>query len=149
MQDEHNMSMADAAFLRVLSTKNKVSKDQAHYSEDAITNQPCEKCKFNLGDEEKCHVVEGRINNERGTSKYFSSRGDGMLPGDIVWYHIKRTDDKLSYGEGYVISEGAKGFQCKDCKYFLYSGNCLLIKGKFRPEMSCGFIVKVGHGTEV
>ena len=51
--------------------------------------------------------------------------------------------------EGHVIDEGAGGFQCKDCKYFLYSGNCLLIEGNFTPEIGCSFIVKIGNGTEV
>ena len=72
-----------------------------------------------------------------------------MLPGDIVWNFIKKTGRKLKYEEGYVIENGADGFQCKDCKFYLYSGNCLLIKGKFRPEMSCGFIVRIGNGTDV
>lgn len=72
-----------------------------------------------------------------------------MLPGDIVWYYIKKTSNKLRYEEGYVIAEGAEGFQCRNCKFYLYSGGCLLIKGTFRPEMSCGFIVKIGHGTEI
>jgi hypothetical protein len=143
------MSAPDSAFFQVLSTKKKIPKVQAEYAENASAGQSCEKCKFNLGDEEKCHVVEGRINNERGTSKFFSPRGDGMLPGDIVWHFIKKTGNKLDYEEGYVINEGAKGFQCRDCKFYLYSGGCLLIKGVFRPEMSCGFIVKVGHGTQV
>lgn len=72
-----------------------------------------------------------------------------MLPGDIVWEYVKQTGSKLGYEEGYVIEEGAEGFQCKDCKYYLYSHDCLIIRGKFRPEMSCGFIVKVGNGTEM
>jgi len=143
------MSAPDAAFFQVLGIKKKIPKVRAGYSENASADQSCEKCKFNLGDEEKCHVVEGRIDNERGISKFFSPKGDGMLPGDIVWHFIKKTGNKLDYEEGYVIKEGAKGFQCRDCKFYLYSGGCLLIKGVFRPEMSCGFIVKVGHGTQV
>ena len=31
----------------------------------------------------------------------------------------------------------------------ILSGSCLFIEGKFKPEMSCGFIVKIGHGTEI
>jgi hypothetical protein len=108
----------------------------------------CIRCKFNLGDEKKCHVVEGEI-NDYGLSKFFSPKDDGMLPGDIVWDFIKKTGRKLEYEEGYVIDEGAKGFQCKDCKYYMYYGNCLLIKGNSTPEMSCGFVVKIGNGTEV
>lgn len=74
-----------------------------------------------------------------------------MLPGDIVWDYIKKNNSgiKLKYDEGHVIEEGEAGFQCRDCKYYLYSGNCLLIKGMFRPKMSCGFIVKIGNGIEV
>lgn len=147
-QQEDKMSAPDAALLRVLKEKAKISKAEAGYAENA-QSQSCEKCKFNLGDEGKCHVVEGRIDNERGISKFFSPKGDGMLPGDIVWEHVKQAKDKLSYEEGYVIEEGAEGFQCKDCKYYLYSRDCLIIKGKFRPEMSCGFIVRIGHGTEI
>jgi len=41
-----------------------------------------------------------------------------MLPGDIVWDFIKKTGE-LDYDEGYVIDEGADGFQCKDCKYHM------------------------------
>lgn len=56
-QDEDDMSMPDTAFLRVLNTKNKISKDQANYLENAASDRACVKCKFNLGDEEKCHIV--------------------------------------------------------------------------------------------
>jgi hypothetical protein len=143
------MSAPDAALLQVVNTKKKIPKKQADYSENAQSGRSCIKCKFNLGDEEKCHVVEGKIDNEHGISKFFSPKGDGMLPGDIVWHHVKKTGRKLGYEEGYVIDEGANGFQCKDCKFYLYSGSCLLIKGRFRPEMSCGFIVRTGHGTEI
>ena len=72
-----------------------------------------------------------------------------MLPGDIVWVYIKGNGKKLKYKEGHVIKTGAPGFQCKDCKYYLYSRNCLLIEGKFKLKMSCGFIVKIGHGIEI
>jgi hypothetical protein len=153
-QDEKNMLMQDAALFRVLSSGKKISKEEAEYREDqrkeSGPDKPvCRKCKFNLGDEKKCHVVEGEINNEHGISKFFSSKGEGILPGDIVWNFIKKTGRKLRYEEGYVIENGAEGFQCKDCKYYMYAGKCLLIKGKFRPEMSCGFIVKVGNGTDI
>ena len=70
----------------------------------------CTKCKFNLGYEESCHVVEGEINNDHGISKFFSPKGDGMLPGDIVWNFIKKTGRKHGYDEGYVIDAGAKDF---------------------------------------
>jgi hypothetical protein len=153
-QDEKDMLMQDAALFRVLSSGKKISKEEAEYREyqreDVDPDKPvCRKCKFNLGDEKKCHVVEGEINNEYGISKFFSAKGEGMLPGDIVWNYIKKTGRKLKDEEGYVIETGADGFQCKDCKFYMYSGNCLLIKGKFRPEMSCGFIVKIGNGTDL
>ena len=61
----------------------------------------------------------------------------------------KENRKKLGYEEGYVISKGPEGFQHKDCKYYMYSHSCLLIKGTFEPEMSCGFIVKIGNGTDV
>jgi hypothetical protein len=153
-QDEKDMLMQDAALFRVLSSGKKISKEEAGYREyqreDGAPDKPiCGKCKFNLGDEKKCHVVEGEINNEYGISKFFSAKGEGMLPGDEVWNYIKKTGRKLKYEEGHVIETGADGFQCKDCKFYMYSGNCLLIRGKFRPEMSCGFIVKIGNGTDV
>jgi hypothetical protein len=75
-----------------------------------------------------------------------------------VWEFVKRMRTKLTYDEGHVINKGAESFQCKDCKYYMYYGNCLLIRGypmdngsesRFTPEMSCGFIVKIGHGTEI
>jgi hypothetical protein len=150
LQDERDISPPDTALLRVLYDKRKVSRNEASYVENQdSSDQSCIKCKFNLGDEGKCHVVEGKINNEKGVSKFFSSKGDGMLPGDIVWMYVKQAGKKLKYEEGYVIEEGAPGFQCSDCKYYMYSGSCLLIEGKLKPEMSCGFIVKVGHGAEI
>ena len=150
-QDERDLSSPDAAFLQVLRNKKKISKDEANYVENGqqSRDESCIKCKFNLGDEGKCHVVEGQINNEKGISKFFSPKGDGMLPGDIVWMYVKESGKKLKYEEGYVIEEGAPGFQCKDCKYYIYSGHCLFIEGNFKPGMSCGFIVKVGHGIEI
>ena len=72
-----------------------------------------------------------------------------MLPGDVVQDFIKKTGRKLEYEEGHVIDKGAEGFQCKDCKYYLYANRCLLIKGSFMPEMSCAFVVKIDNGTEV
>lgn len=149
-QDERDMSPPDAAFLQVLYLKKKIPKDKANYVKyESAQGRSCVKCKFNLGDEGKCHVVQGKINNEKGISKFFSPRGDGMLPGDIAWMHAKETGKQLRYREGHVIKLGAPGYRCKDCKYYLYSRNCLLIEGKFGPKMSCGFIVKTGHGTEV
>jgi hypothetical protein len=151
-QEVQDRMPADKALLQVLEKGKKISKQDADYHESAnktITNKRCAKCKFNLGDEKKCHVVEGEINNQYGISKFFSPKGVGMLPGDIVWDYIKRTGKKLQYESGDVIDKGADGFQCKDCKYYLYYKKCLLINGDFLPEMSCGYIVKIGNGTDL
>jgi hypothetical protein len=151
-QEEKDMEPQDSALFRHLSSGKKISKSEANYREQTDNNengQACMKCKFNLPDEKICHIVEGDINNEHGISKFFSPKGEGMLPGDIVWHFVKKTGRKLNYEEGYVIGKGAEGFQCKDCKYYMYSHSCLLIKGTFEPEMSCGFIVKIGNGTDV
>lgn len=149
-QDEGNLSVPDAAFLKMLSQKKKISKDVARYAvQEAALDDSCVKCKFNLGDERKCHVVGGKINNEQGISKFYSPKGDGMLPGDLVWMHVKKKGKKLNYKEGHVIKLGAIGYRCKDCKYYLHSRHCLLIEGKFKPKMSCGFVVKIAHGTDI
>ncbi|MBV9179637.1 MAG: hypothetical protein JO327_12135 [Nitrososphaeraceae archaeon] len=158
-QEEKDMALKDAALYNVLSSKKKMTKDESGYKEQEkseeletnnYNNQACIKCKFNLPDEKKCHIVEGEINNEYGISNFFSSKGDGMLPGDIVWDFIKKTGRKLEYEEGHVIGKGAEGYQCKDCKYYMYSDRCLLIKGNtFMPEMSCAFVVKIGNGTDL
>jgi hypothetical protein len=161
-QEEKDKVSKDAALYHVLSSHKKMTKEQAGYTEleekDATNENEwsgqdkqntCVKCKFNLPDEKKCHVVEGVINNDRGISKFFSPRGDGMLPGDIVWDYIKKTGRKLEYEEGDPIANGAEGFQCKDCKYYMYSDRCLLLKGRFLPEMSCAFVVKIGNGVGI
>jgi len=149
-QDERDMSGPDKAFLHVLYQKKKVQKQKANYTlNSARDSESCVKCKFNLGDESKCHVVRGKINNEKGISKFFSPKGDGMLPGDIVWMYVKARGGKLAYKEGHVIKKGAPGYRCEDCKYYLYSRDCLIIEGKFKPKMSCGFIVKIGHGSDI
>lgn len=158
LQEEKDMSVPDATLFRVLTSKKKMSQSDAGYKETGREDSnkeegrgetKCSKCKFNLGDEKHCHIVEGEINNEYGISKFFSPKGDGMLPGDIVWNFIKKTGRKLGYEEGYVIDKGAENFQCRDCKYFMYSHSCLLIRGSFAPEMSCGYIVKLGNGTDI
>ena len=155
-QEEEDVAVKDAALYNVLDSKKKMTKQEAGYREqDEMNinnnhNYACIKCKFNLPDEKNCHIVEGEINNENGISNYFSPKGDGMLPGDIVWDFIKKTGRKLEYEEGHVIGKGAEGFQCKDCKYYMYANRCLLIKGTaFMPEMSCAFVVKTNNGTEV
>jgi len=155
-QEEKDIAQQDVALYRVLRSRKKITKDEAGYREKEKkeefrdnNKEVCVKCKFNLHDEKKCHVVEGEINNDYGVSKFFSARGDGMLPGDIVWDFIKKTGRKMEYEEGYVIGKGAEGYQCKDCKYYMHSNRCLLIKGNFTPEMSCAFVVKLGNGTDV
>jgi len=151
-QKEEDKTQADAVLMQVLEKGTKISKSDANYHElenKSEAEESCAKCKFNLGDEKKSHVVEGQINNQYGISKFFSAKGDGMLPGDIVWDYVKRTGKKLQYDTGDVIAKGADEFQCKDCKYYLYYKKCLLIKGNILPDMSCGYIVKVGNGTEL
>ena len=160
-QEEKDIALKDAALYSVLTSKKKMTKEKAGYKEqeknedkETISNynntRECIKCKFNLPDEKKCHIVEGEINNDYGVSNFFSPKGDGMLPGDIVWDFIKKTGRKLEYEDGHVIGKGAEGYQCKDCKYYMYSDRCLLIKGTtFMPEMSCAFVVKTGNGTDV
>ena len=158
-QEEKDVALKDAALYSVLSSKKKMTKHEAGYKkqEEIQSKQTedyykrvCIKCKFNLPDEKKCHIVEGEINNNYGVSNFFSPKGDGMLPGDIVWDFIKKTGRKLEYEDGHVIGKGAEGYQCKDCKYYMYSDRCLLIKGTtFMPEMSCAFVVKTGNGTDV
>jgi glucan-binding YG repeat protein len=157
-QEEEDIAVKkDAALYNVLDSKKKMTKQEAGYREQDVRktnnnnyNRACIKCKFNLPDEKNCHIVEGEINNENGISNYFSPKGDGMLPGDIVWDFIKKTGRKLEYEDGHVIGKGADAFQCKDCKYYMYANRCLLIKGTtFMPEMSCAFIVKIDNGTEV
>ncbi len=61
----------------------------------------------------------------------------------------KKGGNKLDFQTGHIIKEAAEGFKCKDCKYYMYSHSCLLIKGTLKPEMSCAFIVKNGNGIEV
>ena len=156
-QEEEDIAVKDAALYNVLDSKKKMTKQEAGYREQDAGktknnnyNHACIKCKFNLPDEKNCHIVEGEVNNENGISNYFSPKGDGMLPGDIVWDFIKKTGKKLEYEEGHVIDKAAEGFQCKDCKYYMYTNRCLLIKGNsFMPEMSCAFVVKIDNGTEV
>ena len=154
-QEEKDIAAQDGALYRVLRSRKKMTKDEAGYQERVIkgtsnNDKACVKCKFNLPDEKKCHIVEGKINNDYGVSNFFSPKGDGMLPGDIVWDFIKKTGNKLEYEDGHVINKGAEGYRCKDCKYYMYSDRCLLIKGiSFKPEMSCAFVVKIGNGTDI
>ncbi|MFL6347487.1 MAG: hypothetical protein ACJ72X_04255 [Nitrososphaeraceae archaeon] len=159
-QEEKDVAVKDAALYNVLNSKKRMTKSEAGYREQEKNeketknnnnnNKVCIKCKFNLPDEKNCHIVDGEINNDYGISNFFSPKGDGMLPGDIVWDFIKKTGRKLEYEYGHVIGKGAQGFQCKDCKYYMYSNRCLLINGTaFMPEMSCAFVVKIDNGTEI
>jgi hypothetical protein len=161
-QEEEDVAVKDTALYKVLNSKRKMTKQEAdyieqeqdemkasNYNDNKNNNHACIKCKFNLPDEKGCHIVEGEINNDYGISNFFSPKGHGMLPGDIVWDFIKKTGRKLEYNEGHVIDKGAEGFQCKDCKYYMYYDKCLLIKGMFKPEMSCAFVVKIDNGTEI
>jgi hypothetical protein len=151
-QEEEDIATQDAALFRRLVTGKKLSKEEANYrkvEKSSSQDHSCIKCKFNLPAEKKCHIVEGEIDNDHGISKFFSPKGVGMLPGDIVWDFIKKTGKKLDYEDGHVLTKGAEGFQCKDCKFYMFSGRCLLIKGNFTPEMSCAFVVKIGNGTDV
>ena len=93
-QEEEDVAPQDAALFHHLATGKKISKEDANYKkreEISQDSQSCVKCKFNLPDEKKCHIVEGEIDNEYGISKFFSSKGDGMLPGDMVWDFVKKT----------------------------------------------------------
>ena len=157
-QKEQDMQSADLLLVNFLTTGKKISKIDANYSEQrreqsganhAKEQMSCDKCKFNLPAENLCHIVEGSVNNEQGISKFFSPRGHGMLPGDILWYYVTQRDEKLDYEKGRVINEATEGFQCKDCKYYLNYNACLLLKGRLEPEMSCAFIVKIGNGIKL
>ena len=154
-QKEEDMKAADQLLYNYLRTGKKVSQNEANYREQQNGDsqidrkQSCDKCKFNLPAEQICHLVEGSVNNENGISKYFSPRGYGMLPGDIIWDYIKNGGEKLDYEKGRIINEAKEGFQCKDCKYYMFSHKCLLLKGTLEPEMSCAFIVKNGNGIDV
>src|ERR671929_1901694 len=102
-QEQNDMKPEDAVLFSVLMSGKKLSKEESNYreenNEDTENSQSCVKCKFNLADERMCHVVEGQVNNDLGISNYFSPKGDGMLPGDIVWEFVKKTGRKLNYEE--------------------------------------------------
>src|SRR6476620_10916983 len=82
-QKEKDIVSKDNALYRMIGYKKKMTKIEAGYQEQ--------------NDEERCHIVEGKINNEYGISNFFSPRGDGMLPGDFVWDFIKKNSKKLEY----------------------------------------------------
>src|ERR1044071_3803860 len=96
-QKEQDIQDADLLLVNFLSTGEKISKIDAHYTEQrqkqngfrrAKEQMSCDKCKFNLPAEKMCHIVEGSVNNEEGISKFFSPRGYGMLPEDILWHFV-------------------------------------------------------------
>lgn len=70
-----------------------------------------------------------------------------MLPGDVVWEFVKKTGKKLNYAEGHVISKGAEGFRCKDCK--IHSRDELrLYCQDWKWNRSLEFHIKNGFLTE-
>jgi len=155
-QQKDDLKESDVLLYNYLNSGQKLSKEEAGYIEiqhsdevDTYNKQSCDKCKFNLPAEQICHIVEGYVNNERGMSKYFSPKGHGMLPGDIVWDYIKKGGKKLNFKTAYVINEALDGFNCKDCKYYGDLCNCLLVDGTLSPKMSCAFVVKKGNGTRI
>jgi hypothetical protein len=155
-QNKDDMKKPDNLLYNYLNSGIKISKKEAgyletHNSEKIFTHnkQSCDKCKFNLPAEQICHIVEGYVNNETGISKYFSPKGYGMLPGDIVWDYVKKGGKKLNFKTAYVINEASEGFNCRDCKYYGDLCNCLLVDGTLSPKMSCAFIVKKGNGTKI
>ena len=155
-QNKDDIKEADNILYNYLNFGKKLTKEEAGYlelqnSKDKIAQnrQSCDKCKFNLPAEQICHIVEGYVHNERGISKYFSPKGYGMLPGDIVWDYVRKTGKKLNFKTAFVINEASDGFNCKDCKFYDDLCNCLLVDGKLKPKMSCAFIVKKDNGVEI
>jgi hypothetical protein len=65
-----------------------------------------------LADEKECHIVEGEIATD-AISKFFSQKGDGMLPGDIVWDFIKKQEENLNTRKDMSSPRVQKGFNVK------------------------------------
>ena len=93
-QEEQDIHDTDLLLVNFLSTGQKISKIDANYIEQrweqsdsnrAKEQMSCDKCKFNLPAKKLCHIVDGSMDNEERISKFFSPRGHGMLPGDILW----------------------------------------------------------------
>jgi hypothetical protein len=75
----------------VLEKRKKLSKNYADYKEEPKDGQygsstslssssferRCGKCKFNLGDGKKCHIVEGQIDNEKVSPNSFPQKERG------------------------------------------------------------------------
>lgn len=137
----------DNALLSVLKARSKLSPVEAAYdARGGKAKVRCGGCKFFFSVEKQCFVVHGDI-AAKGVCKFFTDCETGLLPGDVVWEYVRDTGSKLNWKEALVLKEGDKGFQCGDCKFYLYSRQCLIVKTKFKPGMTCAYIVKVGEGT--
>ena len=145
------LTHGDRGLYRVLRQGEKMAQPKARYSENAgKVGRRCGDCKFFIELDEKCFITDGKIVAD-GVCKYFTSweKDREPLPGDLVWEHVKKTGEKLTWKEGYVLLKGDEGYQCRDCKFYLYLGGCLIIKGKFKADMSCRYIVKPGEGVRL
>lgn len=66
-EEEEDIAPHDAALFSHLATGKIISKEAANYRKQerlSQDSQSCVKCKFNLPDEKKCHIVQGEIDNE-------------------------------------------------------------------------------------
>lgn len=143
-------TVADRAMLEIVQGRHRrVPQDAARYTDPAPAGKgQCKDCKFYQGDEKECLVVAGTI-EPTGTSLYFSSWEEGLYPGDLVWEYVKQGGEKLGRREALVLMQGNPGLRCGDCKYMLYSGGCLIVKGQFKAEMTCGYFVPVREGLPI
>ncbi len=141
---------ADRVLLEIVrGSRGPVPHGEARYADPAPKGSgTCGDCKFFLGDSKACLVVAGTI-QPTGSSMYFSSWEEGLYPGDAVWEYVKAGGEKLARPKAKVAMHGSKGFQCGDCKYLLYSGGCLVVKGLFKPEMTCAYFVPVREGRPI
>ncbi len=145
------LSGGDAALWTVLDGRAKLAKADAKYSgTGGTTGHSCADCKFFIELDTKCFITEGNIVSQ-GVCSHFTSweKQREPFPGDVAWEYVKKTSQKLNWKEGYVILKGDEGYQCQDCKFYLHWGACMLIKGKFKPEMSCRYILKPGEGIRL
>jgi len=141
---------ADRVLLEIVGgLRVPVDKAEARYADPASKGSGvCAHCKFFLADSTACLVVVGAI-QPTGTSRFFSTWEEGLYPGDAVWEYVKAGGEKLARPKAKVAMHGTKGFQCGDCKYLLYSGGCLIVKGLFKPEMTCAYFVPVREGRPI
>jgi len=153
--EEEDIAPQDAALFRHLETGKKISKEEANYrkQEEIISqdgsHQSCIKCKFNLPDEKLCHIEEGKIDNEYGVSKFFSPKGDGMLPGDVLWDFIKKTGKNWNIKKDMQYQKVLRDFSAKTANITCILAAVSIRGSNFTPEMSCAFVVKIGNGTEI